>query len=130
MSSPTSNKTPYEALVARIADQFVPGDMLWPADLQTLSDAELAVVIEHQDQVAIDAFRPIDYAEVLNSAVYLTEQSKAMAFWTHLRSSAQAVARHLLASDVNTVLHSRSEPVGDWRAAAADGSAVSGRNFA
>lgn len=109
MSLRTPTLTALKTLVAALADSHEPGDSIRPADLRELTDDELAIVINHDDGIAYDAARPADWADILNSAVYVTHAERSAALATNLREALHFEVRTFLAAEVNTLLWERCE---------------------
>lgn len=99
---------PYQLLVNRLACDFEHATEIAARDLGDISNSELALVIHQDDYVALDAFSADRYAEILDSAISLTEEAKAMALWRGLRTACMREALEKLARDITERL---SQPV-------------------
>lgn len=104
MSTAPKAPTPYQSLVASIASELDPNYEADPRDIPALTDAQLALVIYDEQYVALDSFSAVRYADILNSAVYLTEYEKALALWRAMRRAAHESAVDHLTADVNDEL--------------------------
>lgn len=100
----------YKQLVAAIACDFDPAYEFDARDLPLLTDSQLAVTINHADWVALDCFNATFYADTLNSAVYLTEEEKALAFWREMGRAARESAKGVLTESINEELAKWREP--------------------
>lgn len=100
----------YRALVAAISCDFDPSYDVDARDLPLLTDDQLACVISHADWVALDCFNATFYADILNSAVYLTEEAKALAFWREMGRAARESAKGVLTESINEDLVKWREP--------------------
>lgn len=107
-----ATKTPdqYKQLVTRIATDFDPNFEFDSRDLPMLSDDELALAIRHEEYVALDSFTAAFYADILNSAVYMTEEAKALAFWREMGRASRESAKDVLAESINEELQKWREP--------------------
>lgn len=105
---PTKTEPAYRALIAGIACDFDPSFEFDARDLPLLTDSQLAVVVNHEECVALDSFTPSYYAEILDSAVYLTEEAKALAYWREMGRAVRESAKGVLAESIN-------EHLAQWR---------------
>jgi len=103
----------YKALIAALADAFGEDAYVAPQDLRPISDDELAVLLNHEPDLAIDACRPAEYADILNGVNYTNDEERNSALGMSLRHSLTKEARDFLAEDVNTELWRRTEPKSD-----------------
>lgn len=105
------SRTPYRRLTDSMADCFTPGDCIRAEDLKPLTNPELAVAVSHDEYIFLNAVDPSLYADILDSAIYLTEEAKARAFWDRLRIAVANSAAEALHNGVNDELCLRAEPV-------------------
>lgn len=106
----TKTDPAYRALVVRLSTEFDADYQVDPRDLPLLSDSQLALAIAHADWVALDSFNATFYADILNSAVYLTEEAKALAFWREMGRASRESAKDVLAESINEELEKWREP--------------------
>lgn len=123
--------TPYQKLIWRIADGFTYDDSpIRPQDLPALTDDDMAVVLNHETGIGFDAARPIAYAEILNSSVYVTQIERDAALAQNLRAALTFEIRDFLCGDIDMELYHRSEPVADPAAQAMDEAGHCAADFA
>lgn len=106
----SKSATPYQNLVRRLTDAFPACDDISPCDVPTLTDDDLAVILNHESGVGIDACEPAHWAEIFNSAVYVTKAEKDAALARIIRTALMREARNFLYSDINAELLRRNEP--------------------
>lgn len=118
----------YLRLVWELADGFEPGDLIRPRDIPTLTDAQLGVILAHQEgEAGFDAARPLEWADILGTDATPAQRDAALV--KSLRDAFQHSAREYVYPEVNDELFARSEPV-DVDARAADRAGVSQADFA
>lgn len=103
------NQTPYQLLVSQTTNSFTPGDTIRPADLPPLTDSQLAVILNEDTEVAYNATRPAELADILNSAVLSSPLERLSALGLMVRAALNFEARAYLCGDINTELYTRWE---------------------
>lgn len=104
--------TPFECLVWRLADHFPECDSIRPLDLPELTDDDIAVVLNFESGIGIDAARPAQWADILNSAIYTTAAERNAALAQNLRDALTHEVRDFLSGEVMVELANREHRYG------------------
>lgn len=108
----TATASSFKQLVWRLADQFPDCDSIREQDLPTLTDDDLSVTLNYEPGMAFDAARPSAWADILNSAVYTSQERRDAALANCLRDALTFEIRSFVCSEVNVELAYREQRFG------------------